>query len=153
MRDSQYNIVSSTQVKIGRKIKTHLWNLDFILVFWLSVLKWTNIFAKKIWPWVFYVSRVRLDEGGLADSVSLHQIRHAAANVLRECWLLHRTNLKKGNRGEHRRHQRCLLEAIRVWVTVVDEAYMSVCLCAWARVASQCPPCAFYGSLTSCQHV
>lgn len=43
------------------------------------------------------------------------RIRHAAANVLRECWLLHRTNLKKGNRGEHRRHQRCLLEAIRVF--------------------------------------
>lgn len=48
----------------------------------------------------------------------LCQVRHAAANVLRECWLLHRTNLKKGNGGEHRRHQRCLLEAIRVWVSV-----------------------------------
>nr|XP_046255348.1 intermediate conductance calcium-activated potassium channel protein 4 [Scatophagus argus] len=43
------------------------------------------------------------------------RIRHAAANVLRECWLLHRTNLTKGNAGEHRRHQRCLLEAIRVF--------------------------------------
>ncbi|XP_034030987.1 intermediate conductance calcium-activated potassium channel protein 4 [Thalassophryne amazonica] len=43
------------------------------------------------------------------------RIRHAAANVLRECWLLHRTNLTKGNRGEHRRHQRCLLEAIKVF--------------------------------------
>ncbi|CAK6960427.1 intermediate conductance calcium-activated potassium channel protein 4 isoform X2 [Scomber scombrus] len=43
------------------------------------------------------------------------RIRHAAANVLRECWLLHRTSLTKGNRGEHRRHQRCLLEAIRVF--------------------------------------
>ncbi|XP_029594182.1 intermediate conductance calcium-activated potassium channel protein 4-like isoform X1 [Salmo trutta] len=43
------------------------------------------------------------------------RIRHAAANVLRECWLLHRTNLTKGNSGEHRRHQRCLLEAIRVF--------------------------------------
>lgn len=43
------------------------------------------------------------------------RIRHAAANVLRECWLLHRTNLTKGNHGEHRRHQRCLLEAIRVF--------------------------------------
>ncbi|XP_053743350.1 intermediate conductance calcium-activated potassium channel protein 4 isoform X2 [Synchiropus splendidus] len=42
-------------------------------------------------------------------------IRHAAANVLRECWLLHRSNLVKGNGGEHRRHQRCLLEAIRVF--------------------------------------
>ncbi|KAE8288644.1 Small conductance calcium-activated potassium channel protein 3 [Larimichthys crocea] len=43
------------------------------------------------------------------------RIRHAAANVLRECWLLHRTNLIKSNRGEQRRHQRCLLEAIRVF--------------------------------------
>ncbi|XP_030641210.1 intermediate conductance calcium-activated potassium channel protein 4 [Chanos chanos] len=43
------------------------------------------------------------------------QIRHAAANVLRECWLLHRTNHLKGNSGEHRRHQRCLLESIRVF--------------------------------------
>ncbi|XP_038568444.1 intermediate conductance calcium-activated potassium channel protein 4 isoform X2 [Micropterus salmoides] len=43
------------------------------------------------------------------------RIRHAAANVLRECWLLHRTNLTKGNRGEQRRHQRYLLEAIRVF--------------------------------------
>ncbi|XP_074539087.1 intermediate conductance calcium-activated potassium channel protein 4 isoform X2 [Halichoeres trimaculatus] len=43
------------------------------------------------------------------------RIRHAAANVLRECWLLHRTNLTKGNRSEHRRHQRGLLEAIRVF--------------------------------------
>ncbi|XP_067366133.1 intermediate conductance calcium-activated potassium channel protein 4 isoform X5 [Channa argus] len=43
------------------------------------------------------------------------RIRHAAANVLRECWLLHRTNLTKGNRGEQRRHQRCLLESIRVF--------------------------------------
>ncbi|XP_030605732.1 intermediate conductance calcium-activated potassium channel protein 4 isoform X4 [Archocentrus centrarchus] len=43
------------------------------------------------------------------------RIRHAAANVLRECWLLHRANVTKGNRGEHRKHQRCLLEAIRVF--------------------------------------
>ncbi|XP_041649290.1 intermediate conductance calcium-activated potassium channel protein 4 isoform X1 [Cheilinus undulatus] len=43
------------------------------------------------------------------------RIRHAAANVLRECWLLHRSNLTIGNRGEHRRHQRGLLEAIRVF--------------------------------------
>ncbi|XP_006794820.1 intermediate conductance calcium-activated potassium channel protein 4 isoform X3 [Neolamprologus brichardi] len=43
------------------------------------------------------------------------RIRHAAANVLRECWLLHRANVTKGNSGEHRKHQRCLLEAIRVF--------------------------------------
>ncbi|KAJ8388914.1 hypothetical protein AAFF_G00126700 [Aldrovandia affinis] len=41
------------------------------------------------------------------------RIRHAAANVLRECWLLHRTNAGKHDRGEHRRHQSNLLEAIR----------------------------------------
>uniref|UniRef100_A0A3Q4GWR0 Potassium intermediate/small conductance calcium-activated channel, subfamily N, member 4 n=1 Tax=Neolamprologus brichardi TaxID=32507 RepID=A0A3Q4GWR0_NEOBR len=45
--------------------------------------------------------------------ISKRQIRHAAANVLRECWLLHRANVTKGNSGEHRKHQRCLLEAIR----------------------------------------
>ncbi|XP_010883316.1 intermediate conductance calcium-activated potassium channel protein 4 isoform X2 [Esox lucius] len=43
------------------------------------------------------------------------RIRHAAANVLRECWLLHRTNLAKSHSGDHRRHQRCLLEAIRIF--------------------------------------
>ncbi|XP_068614536.1 intermediate conductance calcium-activated potassium channel protein 4 [Brachionichthys hirsutus] len=48
------------------------------------------------------------------------RIRHAAANVLRECWLLHRTRLTKGNRGEHRRHQRCLLEAIRMQMIMYD---------------------------------
>ncbi|XP_052433954.1 intermediate conductance calcium-activated potassium channel protein 4 [Carassius gibelio] len=43
------------------------------------------------------------------------RIRHAAANVLRECWLLHRTTQTKDNSGDHRHHQRCLLEAIRVF--------------------------------------
>ncbi|XP_026149246.1 intermediate conductance calcium-activated potassium channel protein 4 isoform X2 [Mastacembelus armatus] len=51
----------------------------------------------------------------MLDTQISKRIRHAAANVLRECWLLHRTNTTKGNRGEHRRHQRCLLEAIRVF--------------------------------------
>ncbi|KAJ8289785.1 hypothetical protein GJAV_G00005310 [Gymnothorax javanicus] len=42
------------------------------------------------------------------------RLRHAAANVLRECWLLHRANgRKQQDRGELRRHQRSLLEAIR----------------------------------------
>lgn len=65
------------------------------------------------------VTHVHVRAAGLIDwvlmlALCLSQIRHAAANVLRECWLLHRTNLTKGNSGEHRRHQRCLLEAIRV---------------------------------------
>ncbi|XP_040022237.2 intermediate conductance calcium-activated potassium channel protein 4 isoform X2 [Gasterosteus aculeatus] len=42
------------------------------------------------------------------------RVRHAAANVVRECWLLHRTT-PKGNPAEHRRHQRCLLDAIAVF--------------------------------------
>jgi len=46
--------------------------------------------------------------------LSVVQIRHAAADVLRECWLLHRTTQTKDNSGEHRHHQRCLLEAILV---------------------------------------
>ncbi|XP_035279366.1 intermediate conductance calcium-activated potassium channel protein 4 isoform X1 [Anguilla anguilla] len=41
------------------------------------------------------------------------RLRHAAANVLRECWLMHRVNCRKQNRGEHRQQQRSLLEAIR----------------------------------------
>ncbi|TSL82482.1 Small conductance calcium-activated potassium channel protein 2 [Bagarius yarrelli] len=43
------------------------------------------------------------------------EIRNAAANVLRECWLLHRTIQSRDNHSEHRRHQRCLLEAIRIF--------------------------------------
>ncbi|KAJ8005296.1 hypothetical protein DPEC_G00145160 [Dallia pectoralis] len=43
------------------------------------------------------------------------RIRHAAANVLRECWLLHRANVGKGHNGQRRKHQRCLLEAIRIF--------------------------------------
>ncbi|XP_060777250.1 intermediate conductance calcium-activated potassium channel protein 4 isoform X5 [Neoarius graeffei] len=42
-------------------------------------------------------------------------IRNAAANVLRECWLLHRSMQAKDKHREHRRHQRCLLEAIRIF--------------------------------------
>ncbi|XP_026769373.1 intermediate conductance calcium-activated potassium channel protein 4 isoform X2 [Pangasianodon hypophthalmus] len=42
-------------------------------------------------------------------------IRNAAANVLRECWLLHRTIQARDKHSEHRRHQRCLLEAIRIF--------------------------------------
>lgn len=75
-------------------------------VSWLEVC-----FPKATLSWWFHVSVRML-------FLCLCQVRHAAANVLRECWLLHRTNLKKGNGGEHRRHQRCLLEAIRVWVIV-----------------------------------
>ncbi|RXM29325.1 Small conductance calcium-activated potassium channel protein 3 [Acipenser ruthenus] len=43
------------------------------------------------------------------------QIRSAAANVLRECWLLHRSGRGRRDSGENRRNQRRLLEAIRVF--------------------------------------
>lgn len=43
------------------------------------------------------------------------RLRHAAANVLRECWLLHRANMSKVGAGEHRHRQRRLLEAIRIF--------------------------------------
>ncbi|KAL4657686.1 intermediate conductance calcium-activated potassium channel protein 4 [Arapaima gigas] len=43
------------------------------------------------------------------------RIRHAAANVLRECWLLHRTDTDKKDSSARRRQQRHLLEAIRVF--------------------------------------
>ncbi|XP_062847707.1 intermediate conductance calcium-activated potassium channel protein 4 [Trichomycterus rosablanca] len=43
------------------------------------------------------------------------EIRNAAANVLRECWLLHRATQNRDKNSDHRHHQRCLLEAIRVF--------------------------------------
>lgn len=76
----------------------------------------------------------------------LIQIRHAAANVLRECWLLHRASPAKGSRDEHRRHQRCLLEAIRVWV-----GQWWQCVYTWAGATGWCV-CVLYGPLTWCQH-
>ncbi|XP_029929253.1 intermediate conductance calcium-activated potassium channel protein 4 isoform X2 [Myripristis murdjan] len=50
----------------------------------------------------------------MMDNKLCKKIQHAAANVLRECWLLHRTNVK-GNRGEQRKHQKYLLNAIKVF--------------------------------------
>lgn len=80
----------------------------------------------------------------------LHQIRHAAANVLRECWLLHRTNLKRGNRGEHRRHQRCLLEAIRVWVIASLHKRLGHLACVGLRLNQRCKRVAAHGCRVSC---
>ncbi|KAM8869056.1 small conductance calcium-activated potassium channel protein 2 isoform 3-T3 [Spinachia spinachia] len=52
----------------------------------------------------------------MLDTQISNTIQHAAANVMRECWLLHRTKpgRPRGNRAEHRRHQRRLLDAITV---------------------------------------
>ena len=89
-------------------IWTHLWTCTFLSNINRILM---SVFAKASLRRCFDVSVGML-------FLCLCQVRHAAANVLRECWLLHRTNLKRGNGGEHRRHQRCLLEAIRVWVIV-----------------------------------
>ncbi|XP_015191865.1 small conductance calcium-activated potassium channel protein 1 isoform X2 [Lepisosteus oculatus] len=43
------------------------------------------------------------------------EIQVAAANVLRECWLLHRSNRSKRQGLENRQRQRHLLEAIRIF--------------------------------------
>ncbi|KAL2084321.1 hypothetical protein ACEWY4_019839 [Coilia grayii] len=51
----------------------------------------------------------------MTDFQITKRVRHAAANVLRECWLLHRTDVMKGSGREHRYRQRRLLEAIRVF--------------------------------------
>ncbi|KAG5271043.1 hypothetical protein AALO_G00175220 [Alosa alosa] len=51
----------------------------------------------------------------MTDIQITKRVRNAAANVLRECWLLHRTDVTKGSSGEHRYRQRRLLEAIRVF--------------------------------------
>lgn len=53
-------------------------------------------------------------DGADADSCLSVQIRHAAANVLRECWLLHRADTRRKAGGERRQQQRHLLEAIRL---------------------------------------
>lgn len=146
MRDSQYNIVSSTQVKIGRKIKTHFWNLDFILVFLLSLLKWTNINQDDGWRWGRFgwfsffapdpTRRCQRAERMLAPSP--HKPEEGQPG-----WAPKTPAMPSGS---HQSVSYC-----GSWGLFVC---LSVCLaegCKW--VASQCPPCAFYGSLTSCQHV
>ncbi|XP_019741806.1 intermediate conductance calcium-activated potassium channel protein 4 isoform X3 [Hippocampus comes] len=107
--------------------------LVFILFFWLTA-SWMLTLCERQTAgstdhmetalWLIAITFLTVGYGDVAPktpcgkSVCLFtgvMIRHAAANVLRECWLLHRANLTKGTRGEHRRHQRCLLEAIRVF--------------------------------------
>ncbi|XP_075882295.1 intermediate conductance calcium-activated potassium channel protein 4 isoform X2 [Nelusetta ayraudi] len=107
--------------------------LIFILFFWLTASWMLTLCESKtsestgdmtVALWLIAITFLTVGYGDVSPNTSCGKavclftgvmIRHAAANVLRECWLLHRTNLKKGNRGEHRRHQRCLLEAIRVF--------------------------------------
>ncbi|XP_054638936.1 intermediate conductance calcium-activated potassium channel protein 4 isoform X3 [Dunckerocampus dactyliophorus] len=107
--------------------------LVFILFFWLTASWMLTLCERQTQGstdhmetalWLIAITFLTVGYGDVAPhtrcgkSVCLFtgvMIRHAAANVLRECWLLHRANLTKGTRGEHRRHQRCLLEAIRVF--------------------------------------
>ncbi|XP_041091155.1 intermediate conductance calcium-activated potassium channel protein 4-like isoform X1 [Polyodon spathula] len=51
----------------------------------------------------------------MIDIKHTKKIRTAAANVLRECWLLHRSCRDRRDSRENRRNQRRLLEAIRVF--------------------------------------
>ncbi|MGH0175525.1 UNVERIFIED_CONTAM: hypothetical protein FKN15_070784 [Acipenser sinensis] len=51
----------------------------------------------------------------MMDTKDTKKIRNAAANVLRECWLLHRSSRDRRHSGEHRRDQRRLLKAIQVF--------------------------------------
>ncbi|KAK1155446.1 intermediate conductance calcium-activated potassium channel protein 4-like [Acipenser oxyrinchus oxyrinchus] len=51
----------------------------------------------------------------MMDTKYTKKIRNAAANVLRECWLLHRSSRGKRHGNEHRRDQRRLLKAIQVF--------------------------------------
>ncbi|XP_026227515.1 intermediate conductance calcium-activated potassium channel protein 4 isoform X5 [Anabas testudineus] len=107
--------------------------LVFILFFWLTA-SWMLTLCERQRQvstghmdtalWLIAITFLTVGYGDVSPITSCGKavclftgvmIRHAAANVLRECWLLHRTNITKGNRGEHRRHQRCLLEAIRIF--------------------------------------
>ncbi|MGH0148375.1 UNVERIFIED_CONTAM: hypothetical protein FKN15_037467 [Acipenser sinensis] len=51
----------------------------------------------------------------MMDTKYTKKIRNAAANVLMECWLLHRSSRGRRHGGEHRRDQRRLLKAIQVF--------------------------------------
>ncbi|XP_053743351.1 intermediate conductance calcium-activated potassium channel protein 4 isoform X3 [Synchiropus splendidus] len=107
--------------------------LGFILLFWLTASWMLTLCERQTTQptgrietalWLIAITFLTVGYGDVSPHTSCGKtvclftgvmIRHAAANVLRECWLLHRSNLVKGNGGEHRRHQRCLLEAIRVF--------------------------------------
>uniref|UniRef100_A0A8C1NT18 Intermediate conductance calcium-activated potassium channel protein 4-like n=1 Tax=Cyprinus carpio TaxID=7962 RepID=A0A8C1NT18_CYPCA len=107
--------------------------LVFIMFFWLSAAWMLRLCERQQQVetggmdkalWLIAITFLTVGYGDVAPHTSCGKlvclftgvmIRHAAANVLRECWLLHRTTHTKDNSGEHRHHQRCLLEAIRVF--------------------------------------
>ncbi|XP_059423809.1 intermediate conductance calcium-activated potassium channel protein 4-like isoform X2 [Carassius carassius] len=107
--------------------------LVFIMFFWLSAAWMLRLCERQQQVetggmdsalWLIAITFLTVGYGDVAPHTRCGKvvclltgvmIRHAAANVLRECWLLHRTTQTKDNSGEHRHHQRCLLEAIRVF--------------------------------------
>uniref|UniRef100_A0A3B4D3I0 Calmodulin-binding domain-containing protein n=1 Tax=Pygocentrus nattereri TaxID=42514 RepID=A0A3B4D3I0_PYGNA len=107
--------------------------LVFIMFFWLSAAWMLRLCERQeevntgdmgTALWLIAITFLTVGYGDVAPQTSCGKvvclftgvmIRNAAANVLRECWLLHRTTQAKNNNGEHRHHQRCLLEAIRVF--------------------------------------
>ncbi|XP_051720508.1 intermediate conductance calcium-activated potassium channel protein 4 isoform X2 [Ctenopharyngodon idella] len=107
--------------------------LVFIMFFWLSAAWMLRLCERQKQVetggmdtalWLIAITFLTVGYGDVSPHTSCGKlvclftgvmIRHAAADVLRECWLLHRTTQTKDNGGEHRHHQRCLLEAIRVF--------------------------------------
>ncbi|XP_056123719.1 intermediate conductance calcium-activated potassium channel protein 4 isoform X2 [Rhinichthys klamathensis goyatoka] len=107
--------------------------LVFIMFFWLSAAWMLRLCERQKQVetggmdtalWLIAITFLTVGYGDVSPHTSCGKlvclftgvmIRHAAADVLRECWLLHRTTQTKDNSGEHRHHQRCLLEAIRVF--------------------------------------
>ncbi|XP_058876058.1 intermediate conductance calcium-activated potassium channel protein 4 isoform X2 [Acipenser ruthenus] len=107
--------------------------LAFIVCFWLTA-SWlltlcerqseASVGRMEDTMWLIAITFLTIGYGDITPQTTCGKtvclltgvmIRSAAANVLRECWLLHRSGRGRRDSGENRRNQRRLLEAIRVF--------------------------------------